>query len=518
MSRRAYARRLGFLLALAIVLVAIVAAARPGGGGSYHGGGGGSRSSGGGGYHGGGGSSGSSGGGSALDIIALVILCVEHPVLGLFVLVIGGGIVVVHFMQTTGRTEWSTASPAATYRHDPTPPAPPSLSPRTQLEALRQYDESFSVVIFEDFVSALYAHVHAARGNGALPTLSAFLAPEALAVLAQTGLVEVKTIIVGALRILHVSASPGAVPTFAVTIEIEANYNEVSQGNHERAWYVRERWHLARRASAPSRTPDRARVFACPSCGAPLDGVIASRCKHCNKDVCTGEFDWVVRGIELVEREARGPMLTAETQEEGTDEPTVVDPEARGALAALNARDPAFTWDAFQVRVGLVFSEFQRAWSARDLTAMRPFLSDNLFEVETYWIRAYLAQRLRNVTENARITRLELARVTSDRFFDAITVRLFAASLDYTLSADPGKPEHLVCGSRSRERTYTEYWTFLRSARRAGPPRDGRVCPSCGAPLAINMAGSCTYCNAKVTAGDFDWVLSRIEQDESYTG
>jgi len=102
--------------------------------------------------------------------------------------------------------------------------------------------------------------------------------------------------------------------------------------------------------------------------------------------------------------------------------------------------------------------------------------------------------------------------VTSDRFFDSITIRLFATSLDYTLT-DDGKH---VCGSRSRERAYSEYWTFLRSARKAGPPRADRVCPSCGAPLAINMAGICNYCKAKVTAGDFDWVLSRIEQDESY--
>ena len=47
---------------------------------------------------------------------------------------------------------------------------------------------------------------------------------------------------------------------------------------------------------------------------------------------------------------------------------------------------------------------------------------------------------------------------------------------------------------------------------------DPPVCPNCGAGLAINMAGSCSACNAKVTSGDFDWVLSRIEQDEAYTG
>jgi len=32
------------------------------------------------------------------------------------------------------------------------------------------------------------------------------------------------------------------------------------------------------------------------------------------------------------------------------------------------------------------------------------------------------------------------------------------------------------------------------------------------------MTGHCRFCSVKVTTGDFDWVLSRIEQDEVYTG
>jgi hypothetical protein len=32
------------------------------------------------------------------------------------------------------------------------------------------------------------------------------------------------------------------------------------------------------------------------------------------------------------------------------------------------------------------------------------------------------------------------------------------------------------------------------------------------------MAGECEHCGAKVTSGRFDWVLSEIEQDDSYTG
>jgi hypothetical protein len=131
-----------------------------------------------------------------------------------------------------------------------------------------------------------------------------------------------------------------------------------------------------------------------------------------------------------------------------------------------------------------------------------------------YWIDLYTQARCRNVNENASILRIDLANAMSDAYYDAITVRIFASGLDYTIS-DDGK---LLSGNRSRPRTYSEYWTLIRGVARRGEPRRDSSCPNCGAPLRIGMAGQCEYCRVKVTSGEFDWVLSRIEQDESYAG
>ncbi|MEO7093069.1 MAG: hypothetical protein ABI175_07460, partial [Polyangiales bacterium] len=76
----------------------------------------------------------------------------------------------------------------------------------------------------------------------------------------------------------------------------------------------------------------------------------------------------------------------------------------------------------------------------------------------------------------------------------------------------------VVSGSDRQERAFTEYWTFIRMAGVAGRPTVDKSCPACGAPLQVNMAGSCGHCQAKVTSGQFDWVLSRIEQDDTYAG
>lgn len=395
---------------------------------------------------------------------------------------------------------WSTHRPRA---------APVSTeSGRTQLEKLRSLDPDFSIVLFEDFAYALYAEAHTARGSGRLESLSPYLKPAARHALAQLGRTPVMTVVVGAMQYgaVRVSSAAGA----HVVLEIEANYTEGMQ-----SYYAMERWELARGPHARSRPPDRVRVFSCPGCGAPLEKIVGGSCQYCNQVVDTGAFDWIVTQIEVVAREPRPPMLTGTTEEVGTDLPTRIDRGLAQATAAIKQRDPDFDEASLAARVGLVFNTMQHAWSSLQWQLARPYLSDNLWTAQTYWIEAYRSSGLRNINEGPQILGLELVRISSDRWFDAATVRVHATGRDYTIR---DSDQSIVGGSRDKERRYTEYWTLIRATGAKGKARVDPVCPNCGGPLAISAAGNCEHCQVKVTSGEFDWVLSRIEQDESYVG
>jgi hypothetical protein len=316
--------------------------------------------------------------------------------------------------------------------------------------------------------------------------------------------------VVGAVRFVSFTAQP----SLDLVVEIEANYAEEREGAL-RGFYTRERWSLSRNPAARSRPPEKARVFGCPSCGAPNDKLLAGACQYCKRVVNDGNTDWVVGSIELVERESRGPMLTGTVEEEGTELPTIEDAGLAQAWERLRAKDPAFVLQNFEGRVQRIFHVMQRAWSTLRWEEARPFLSDNLFEAQSYWIAAYRQQGLRNITEAPEISEIELVRITQDRWFDALTVRVHASSTDYTLRDSDGS---VVGGDKTRVRSYTEYWTLIRGSGRAGRSRTDENCPNCGAPLEVSMAAICKHCQAKVNSGAFDWVLSRIEQDEVYEG
>jgi hypothetical protein len=439
-------------------------------------------------------SSGGSSGGSAVGVIVLVIIIVV-------IILIGQALSRRRPVQS-----WSTGPYIPPYE----PPPPPQVSPRRELLKLQAADPNFSLVLFDDFLVALYTEIKIAQGRGQIARYQPYLGQGAMMALGHPG-GEITSVIVGAASVEDVSFDQNRV---SVTIAFETNYG-IRSMQGEYAVYAHEEWVFTRRADARSRTPEKARMIGCPNCGAPLDVIAAGVCTHCKSNVSSGNFDWVVESIQVLSTEPRGPMLTSNVAEEGTNLPTIIDEGAAQRFGALQAADPGTNWQTLSARMGLVFHEFQSAWAARDLVRMRPYMSDALFATQTFWVEEYKRQGLRNITENAQIASLELANVTQDAFYDSVTVRLYGSSLDYTVA---DATNQIVSGNRTHPRRYTEYWTMIRGRGAKGPPKMEKACPNCGAPLNVTMAGVCTYCKVKVTTGQFDWVLSRIEQDEAYRG
>ncbi|HTA90365.1 MAG TPA: TIM44-like domain-containing protein [Polyangiaceae bacterium] len=492
--------RVALLLACVALSVSLSAWARPGGGHSYSGG---SHS------HSGGGGSGGDGGDAAGLILQLLFLCIEYPAVGVPLLLIVVAFVIIKAVVGATKKGWSTTSPEAVQAVQQV--QQDARLSRMELDAIRSVDPEFSLVLFEDFAYMLYAAVQRARATGT-QTLAAYLEPTLAQNLVDAQLADVQGIVIGAMR--YVRFSGIRAPMIEIELELETNYVEVLRSGGSRRFYAVDRVVLARSASARSRPFKRAHTLDCPNCGAPLEAVRGTECSYCKQSVGFGRFDWMITSLVSVTREPRGPLLTSDVAEEGTELPTIVDRGAPTRFQEFQQRDPAVTWQALQGRVGLIFNELQAAWSGRDALRIRPYVSDNLFQSMYYWIDLYTQAKCRNVNENAQIMRIDLANVMSDVHYDAITLRVFASGLDYTVS-DDGK---LLSGNRHRPRTYSEYWTLIRGSASRGAPRQDPNCPHCGAPMKIGMAGQCEYCRVKVTSGDFDWVLSRIEQDESYGG
>ena len=279
----------------------------------------------------------------------------------------------------------------------------------------------------------------------------------------------------------------------------EANHvlgDEGSDGRHG------EHWTFVRAASARTSSVGDVTASRCPACGAELKLSLDGVCTHCKASVTNGSVDWVAAEI----RPAPFVGYTSESQL------AAAAPSVAEGVARMRSSDPAFSIDVFRVRVRTAFVALQDAWCKQHLDSARAFLSPGAYFAWRAQLETMAAEGRRNVMEHLQVQSIQPMRVVHGRVFDDLTVRITAACADFEIDKDG----RIVFGDRT-VRPFSEEWTFQRSTGATTSGKPGTLentCPGCGAPVSLTQIGECRYCKAAVTTGKFDWVVSRIEQED----
>lgn len=320
------------------------------------------------------------------------------------------------------RREASSSASSSPYKRAAAPRR--RVSQRVRVDQIREQDPEFSEIVLDDFIYALYAKAQRARGeDGELSRLSPYLSATVRDALAGRGgrsPVAVGEVIVGAMRRVSMRASEEQLSLY---VDFDTNYTEYAvrepsgEPGHPRGFYARERWRLVRARSARSRQPQDVEAFNCPSCGAPVEHDHTERCGHCGATHGEAGFDWMCDAVELLSERGGAPGVGGYAEEVGTDSPTKVHRTVDDDLAALSQRDPEFGLEGFEARVRFIYHELNDAWSRRRWEQVRPYLSDRLWNAQRYWVDAYVKKRLRNKMKQAKVLRIQPAKVRSDAFY-----------------------------------------------------------------------------------------------------
>jgi predicted lipid-binding transport protein (Tim44 family) len=436
----------------------------------------------------------------------LLWLVFSHPVIGIpLVIVI---VIVVINMARSGVLQRSVSENPQVF-----PQAAPSRGRAVNLTPVRSTDPNFSEPVFIDFAQLVYARAQEMRGAGRREPLELWLAPAAIdKVFAdRADLESVGDVVFGATRIVQAATEGGFV---RLDVTFDANVTE-SRGGVRSQVLCTETWSFRRKSGVHSPVPVRMRALGCAGCGSTLEPKTDGSCPNCGVARRGGLTQWEVGAIPFAHRRPLSPPELVVDEggglERGTELPTERDPRLPAAKRAFEGRHADHVWPAFDARVTEAFLALQAAWSSRDWERARPFETDALFQTHRFWMDRYAAFGLVNRVEQVAVTRLLLAKIDTDAFYESITVRIFAQAMDWTEDAS-GK---LVGGSKRAPRVFSEYWTFLRAIPGSVAPPTS--CPSCGAALPAG-GGSivCGSCGGRLVGDTPDWVASRIEQDDAY--
>jgi hypothetical protein len=180
----------------------------------------------------------------------------------------------------------------------------------------------------------------------------------------------------------------------------------------------------------------------------------------------------------------------------------------------IRQTDPNFSADAFIGWTREVFLKIQQAWSDRNWELIRPFESNELFNVHNGQLDEYIKNKKINKVEKINIKKVALHSYNVDGDKEVLTVYLDAIMRDY-VTDENGK----VLESDPNKDWYMEYvMTFNRKVgvkTQAGLSNKSTTnCPNCGAPTVVTSSGKCDYCKSVITTGEHDWVLSDIRSRE----
>lgn len=185
----------------------------------------------------------------------------------------------------------------------------------------------------------------------------------------------------------------------------------------------------------------------------------------------------------------------------------------RVGVKGLQKRNPDFSEELFLEKARTAFLAIQNAWDTQNLTQVRHFLSDGVWQ--RFHVQFLIMEQLKqkNNLSNITIEDIGIDRVERDGEFEKVNVAI-KASLD----------DHFICeldhslDSGGRE-TFVEYWSFIK--KRSSETKDlysSQTCPSCGANLegTLGEVAQCDFCGTVVNSGEFDWILSEITQAVDY--
>ena len=173
--------------------------------------------------------------------------------------------------------------------------------------------------------------------------------------------------------------------------------------------------------------------------------------------------------------------------------------------------DPEFSSDNFLAWTREVFFKIQQAWTDRNWKVIRPFESNELFNIHNSQLNEYIKKHRINVVEKINISNATLREFRQDGDKEVLVVELHAVMRDYVIDEKTKK----VLESNPNKDWYMKYlMTFNRKKgvlTKAGTSNKSTTnCPNCGAPTEITSSGQCEYCDSVITTGEHDWVLSDI--------
>lgn len=179
----------------------------------------------------------------------------------------------------------------------------------------------------------------------------------------------------------------------------------------------------------------------------------------------------------------------------------------------FKANNPEFNTEQFKAKVKTAFTEIQFAWMRQDLSKVRKWISDGVYQRFNTQFIMMKAIEQENKISNIYVRQVYIDDIESDGEYDIIHVGIQYSMYDAFISK---KYPQLNDGGPLNA---TDYWSFIKKTGvKEKDLYHTQNCPNCGGNLPEDggETAKCPYCSTITYLGDYDWILAEITQPDDY--
>lgn len=184
------------------------------------------------------------------------------------------------------------------------------------------------------------------------------------------------------------------------------------------------------------------------------------------------------------------------------------------SISQITATIPNFNLTEFYEKVTTSFYKIQDSWEAQNLSPVRQFISDGVYQRFNAQFIMMRELKQHNELSNIKLLNKKIVLAENDGNFFILHVRIDAEIKDLFISEK--FPELNSGGSES----FTEYWTYTKKANSSSNKNifNNDNCPNCGDSIQNKLGeiSKCPSCGTQINNGEYDWVLSEITQAEDF--
>ena len=177
------------------------------------------------------------------------------------------------------------------------------------------------------------------------------------------------------------------------------------------------------------------------------------------------------------------------------------------------AKNPDFDTFKFKDKVRTAFTEIQNAWMFQDLSNVRKWITDGVYQrFHTQFIMMKQIEQMNEIS-NINIHHVFIDDVETDGVYDIVHVGIQYSMCD---GFESKKFTRLNDGGTIQA---TDFWSFIKkSGVKEKDLYHTTNCPNCGGNLPADggETAKCPYCSTITYLGDYDWILAEITQPDDY--